>query len=345
VVTASKVAIAEAGTDLLARAAARGVELRFEAAVGGGIPLLGPLEEDLAANAVSGVRGIVNGTTNYILGRMAQAGLPFAEALGEAQRLGYAEPDPTADIEGGDAACKLAILARLAFGAPVAPDVVYREGISRLAPRDLAYARELGYVVKLLAIGRLRGDDGAGPRSLELRVHPVFLPAASPLSKVDGALNAVEVSGDLVGSVVLHGPGAGGKPTASSVLGDVLAVARRRLAGTAALPRYGHPGGGISAVLPMGEVRSRYYLRLQVLDRPGVFAQVTLPLGDRGISLAQVIQRGREPGEAAPSSSGGGAAEIVLLTYEAREADMQAAVRTLATLPAVHEVSALVRVE
>jgi len=326
VVTANKRVVAWHGPRLAQLAAERGVELRFEAAVGGGIPLIAPLTDDLAANRVLELRAIINGTTNYILTRMA-AGERFDAALAQAQKLGYAEADPGDDVDATDAADKLAILVRIAFGLPCTPAQIFRQGVRDLDPQDLSYGREMGYALKLLATARR--TDG----KVEARVHPTFLPKDHPLARVDGPRNAVHVVGDLSGPVLFGGVGAGGDATASAVLADVTHVARRLALGDPVEPpRPSVPG---AELLAMEEVRTRCYLRLAVDDVPGVFAQVTSVLADRGIGLASVIQREPETGPA----------DVVLLTYPATEAALQHAEAELARLPCTRAVRARIRVE
>jgi homoserine dehydrogenase len=333
VVTANKEVMAKHGPEILTIAAERGVHISFEASVGGGIPVIGPFKLDLLANEIQEVRAIINGTTNYILTRMATDGVDFATALAEAQQLGYAEADPRNDVDGIDAAYKLAILGTLAFHTVARPSDVYFEGITALTPADFRYARELGYTIKLLAIARARAGG------VELRVHPSFIHESEVLAKVDGVFNAVAVVGDLVGPILFYGMGAGGGPSASAVVADVIELAQRLVVGQSHVPaptyddRY--------QFRPMDEVCTRYYLRLLAEDRPGVFAQITHALGEAQISLASVIQKqnvllGDPPVEYA---------EIVLMTHEAIEAPMQRAVQAIAALPAVHEVGSLIRVE
>lgn len=329
VITANKEVIARHGPALLALAQEHGVALRYEASVGGGIPLIGPFRESLLANEIGSVRAIINGTTNYILTRMAREGVDLPEALQAAQALGYAEADPTNDVEGIDAAYKLAILASLAFHTRVAPEAVYREGITGLTGRDFRYAAELGYAIKLLAIARR--TDGR----IEARVHPAFLPLDRILAKVDGVYNAVEVDGDLTGQVMFYGRGAGERPTTSAVVADVIELARDIARGAA-----GHAHATVQsdlAVLPMDDVRTRYYLRMSVRDEPGVLAGIAGVLGGARISIASVVQK--EVDEEART------AEIVLMTHLAQEAAMRAALAGLAALPTVVEVGAMVRVE
>ena len=330
VVTANKRVISWHGPELEKLAAAKGAELRYEAAVGGGIPLIAPLHDDLAANRILELRGIINGTTNYILTQMA-AGASLEDALRQAQAKGYAEADPRDDIDAVDAADKLAILVRLAFGAVCTPAQIFRQGLRGLEQRDLAYGRELGYVLKLVAIAR------RGTRGIEARVHPTFLPAGHPLARIDGAQNAVYVVGDLCGPVMFSGAGAGGEATASAVLSDLTQAARRLALGDPA-PQLRASGGDAegTSITPIGEVRTRSYLRLAVDDVPGVFAQVTQVLATHGIGLASVLQR--EPGHL-------GQAEVVLLTYSASESALSQAEQDLAKLPCVKAVKARIRVE
>ncbi|MDP8924700.1 MAG: homoserine dehydrogenase [Chloroflexota bacterium] len=331
VVTANKEVMAKHGAEIVAAAAARGVDVAYEASVGGGIPVIGPFKLDLLANDISRVTAIINGTTNYIITRMSTAGLDFASALGEAQRAGYAEADPRNDVEGIDAAYKLAILATLAFHARVHPDQVYREGITGLEPSDFRYARELGYVIKLLAIGKRGGDE------LEVRVHPTFVPAGTMLASVDDVFNAVQVEGDLVGRILFYGRGAGAGPTSSAVVADVIDVAQR-IEGGQIRPPLGPYSGG-PWVKPMSDVLSRYYLRLVAADRPGVIARIAGILGAREISLASVIQK--EDVLAGDDRY----AEIVFMTHQAREEAVQQALAEIQGLDVVARIGSLIRVE
>ncbi|HLH20936.1 MAG TPA: homoserine dehydrogenase [Chloroflexota bacterium] len=344
VVTANKEVMAKYGPEILESAAARGVDVAFEASVGGGIPVIGAFRLDLLANDLQEVTAIINGTTNYILTKMAREGVDYETALAEAQALGYAEADPRNDVDGIDAAYKLTILATLAFHARMRPADVYAEGIARLAAADFRYARELGYAIKLLAIGR------ATERGLELRVHPAFLPADALLANVDGVYNAVSVEGDLVGRVLFYGRGAGAGPTSSAVVADVIDIAQRlhagRLGGEARaaspLTRLLPPLDEARRVLPMQDVWTRYYLRLIAADRPGVIAQITHVLGEHEISLASVIQKEDVVVDAASDLRH---AEIVLMTHRAHEAAMQRAVALIAELPTVARIGSLIRVE
>ncbi len=329
VVTANKEIIAKAGYRLLSLAAQHGVDLRYEASVGSGIPIISPLQQDLAANEISAIRAIVNGTTNYILSKMAHEGLDYATALRQAQDLGYAEADPTNDTEGIDAAYKLAILASLAFHTPVRPSAVYRQGISALNPKDFTYANELGYAVKLLAIAKRQGD------ALEARVHPALTPLDSQLANVDGVYNAIQIEGDLVGTLVFFGRGAGGQPTSSTVVADVLTIARNIANGGLIRPRI--ELNRRIPVMPMLDVETSYYFRLAVADQPGVLAQISRVLGEHRISISTVIQKELDPVAQT--------AIIVIMTHPASERSVQAAVAELTHLPLVQEVSALIRVE
>ena len=330
VVTANKELVAKRGRALLQVARETNVDFHYEASVGGGIPLIGPFKQDLVANRISQVRAIINGTTNYMLTRMAEEPVDYADVLAEAQRLGYAEPDPTNDVEGIDASYKLAILATLAFHVEVRPDQVYREGVTRLTARDMQYARELGYVVKLLAIA---SDGGAG---IEARVHPALLEKHALLARVDGVYNAVQVEGDLTGRVMFTGRGAGAMPTASAVVADVIDIAQdcqREFGVITPTIRF----DDAKRVLSMDDVHTRYYVRLEVDDAPGVLAQITRVLGDQAISIASIIQR--EVNSAARS------AEIVIVSHRAVERSMQAALAQLGVLAAVREVAAVIRIE
>ncbi len=324
VVTANKALLAVHGAAIAEMAEARGVALAFEAAVAGGIPAIKGLREGLAANRLKRVAGILNGTCNYILTVMREQGREIAEVLAEAQALGYAEADPSFDIDGVDAAHKLAILAALAFGRPVDFGAVHVEGIREVTAMDIAFAGELGYRIKLLGIA---GRDDAG---ISARVHPCMVPVAAPIARVDGVFNAVVAEGDFVGRVMLEGRGAGAGPTASAVVADLIDIARGRHT-----PVW---GGALDAApaVPMERHRGAYYLRLMVLDRPGVIADVTGILRDQAISLESMLQRGRAPGEAVP---------VVLTTHDCEEAAMRAALDRIAALDAVLEKPALIRIE
>ncbi len=326
-VTANKALLAVHGAQLAAMAEERGVPLAFEAAVAGGIPVIKALREGLAGNRISRVTGILNGTCNYILTQMRERGREFADVLADAQKLGYAEADPSFDVDGIDAAHKLAILAALAFGRPVAFDAVYVEGIRRVSALDIAFATELGYRIKLLGIAR-QGETG-----IETRVHPCMVPVAAPIARVDGVFNAVVAEGDFVGRVMLEGRGAGEGPTASAVVADLIDIARNRTT-----PVWGAAAAALSAApsVPMSAHVGPYYLRLMVVDRPGVIADVTAVLRDQGISLESMLQRGRSPGEAVP---------VVLVTHETRESAMTDALARIGALNTVMEAPTLIRIE
>ena len=329
VVTSNKEVIAKHGAELFALAQQHGVGLRYEASVGGGIPLIAPFQNDLVANKISGIYAIINGTTNYILTRMAREGIDFPSALKKAQELGYAEADPRNDIDGIDATYKLAILASLAFHYQVRPQDIHCEGISRLDSRDFRYAQELGYAIKLLAIGK------QGNNLIEVRVHPVFIPEESLLAKVDGVYNAILVEGDLVGKVLFYGEGAGALPTSSAVVADIVSSAQKIAHGVSRKAGWRlEPGKSIK---PIAELETRYYLRLNVADQPGVLAQVAKVLGEHLISISSVIQKAVD--------SVAQTAEIVIMTHPAKEAAMQQALGELAHLTVVKEISNFIRVE
>lgn len=325
VITANKEVMAKHGPTLMEAADRSGAQLRFEASVGGGIPIVGPLQNDLLANDITSIRAIINGTTNFILSKMAQEGVDFGVALAQAQELGYAEPDPTNDVEGIDAAYKIAILGSLAFHSPVAPAQVYTEGISSLQSEDFEFAHELGYQIKLLAIAE-RTDAG-----VQARVHPALVHQESMLAKVEGAFNAVEVCGDLVGPVVFHGQGAGPAPTTSAIIGDLLAAARSDGRPIPARPWSKLP------VRPMADLDTQYYLRVSIADQSGVLEQIARVFGDNNISIATLTQK--DVGNQA------GTAQLVITTHPAREAAMQTAVKGIKELPVLHEVHNLLRVE
>jgi homoserine dehydrogenase len=333
VVTANKALLAHHGNELLAAAAAKGVEVAFEASVCGGIPILLALRQGLAANRIQEMFGILNGTANYILTQMNQGGATFAQALAEAQKQGYAEADPTLDVEGIDTAHKLTILMSLAYGARLDLEAITVEGISRLDPVDLQFAREFGYSLKLLAITR---DDGY---RVEARVHPTLIPRDHILANVSGAMNAVYLTGDAVGPILLYGQGAGMMPTASAVVSDILDLARNLTLG---IKRRVPPLGCHDAlessrlIKPLNDLVTNYYFRFAALDRPGVLSQVSGILGKNGISIAAVIQKGREIAGSVP---------IVMITHEAREADAQQAVKEIDQLPVVSPPTVFYRIE
>ena len=335
VVTANKEVMARRGGALLALAQSRGVNLLFEASAGGGIPIVGCLMSQLLANDIRSIRSIINGTTNYILTRMARSQTPFAEALAEAQSRGYAEADPTNDVEGIDAAYKLSVLGNLAFHQPIPHGAIHTEGISRLAPEDFRYAAELGYAIKFLAIAAAQPDG-----TVQARVHPALVPEDHLLAKVDGVYNAVEVTGDLCGQIILHGQGAGRDATTSAVMGDILNVVRN--IDSAGAPPLLPVSNGRSqqagdAIRPIAELSSAYYLRLTCADQAGVLAQIARLLGDGNISIATVIQKDTDPGS--------GTAQLVITTYPSREADVQTALAAVSELDVVVSVDNLIRIE
>jgi len=327
VVTANKALLAVHGAALAEAADARSVPLAFEAAVAGGIPAIKALREGLAGNRISRVAGILTGTCNYILTVMREHGREFADVLAEAQALGYAEADPSFDIDGIDAAHKLAILAALAFGRPVDFSAVHIEGIRAISALDIGFATELGYRIKLLGIAQ---RTAAG---IKQRVHPCLIPVGVPIARVDGVYNAVVAEGDFVGRIMLEGRGAGAGPTASAVVADLIDLSRGRLT-----PVWGAAPGALSPLpaVPIAAHRGPYYLRLMVVDRPGVIADVTAALRDHGVSLESMLQRGRSPAEAVP---------VVLITHDTGEAAMRAALDRIGALDAVLEPPALIRIE
>ncbi len=338
VVTANKALLAEDGPTLYAAAARHGVDLYYEAAVAGGIPLLRPLRESLAGDSVRKVIGIVNGTTNYVLDKMDTTGAGFADAVSQAQSLGYAEADPTADVEGFDAAAKAAILASLAFHTRISARDVHREGITEVSATDIAAAKEMDCVVKLLAIcERVPGDSGPG---VSVRVHPAMIPRRHPLGGVREAFNAVFVEADAAGQLMFYGRGAGGDPTASAVLGDVVAVARHRVTGGRG------PGESAYAdlpVLPMGQAITRYHISLDVADRPGVLAQVATAFAEHDVSIETVRQA--QLADVLVDGDPGRRASLVVVTHAAPDAALSATVEALAALPVVRGVISVMRVE
>jgi homoserine dehydrogenase len=328
VVTGNKELLANFGRELSDLASAKGVDLLYEAAVGGGIPLLRPLRESLAGERIRRVLGIVNGTTNYILTRMTEERASYAEALAEAQSLGYAEGDPTADVEGFDAAAKAAIVATIAFGCEVVAGDVYREGISAVSADDIEVADRLGYVVKLLAVAEaIQGGDGID--SVAVRVHPAMVPKAHPLASVRGSFNAVFIEGEAVGELMLYGRGAGGLPSASAVLGDLIDAAHNLRSGAATPTPHRPP----AVIAPIDELSTQYYLNLDVLDRPGVLATVAEVFGEHRVSIRSMEQAGL-----------GDDARLIFITHTARESDVQATVTGLHQLGAVKRVGSLLRV-
>jgi homoserine dehydrogenase len=330
VVTANKALIAEHGNQLIALAEASGVQLCFEAAVAGGIPVIKSVREALAGNAVSEVAGIINGTANFILTEMSSKGRAFEEVLLEAQALGYAEADPTFDIDGTDAAHKLVILASLAFGTPLSIDAPAKQGIQALTPEDLDYAKTLGYRVKHLGIARRSGNR------IEMRVHPTLIPEKKQLAGIDGVLNAIMVKADAVGELLLVGPGAGGSATASSVCADIIDIARDH--GAAGYP-LGIPAGDLTPlpVIPWEEISSEWYLRLRVTDRPGVMSDITQKLASRGISIESLVQKASKEGDTD--------VPIVILTHAVPASLMNDATQAVVALDEVQSDLALIRVE
>lgn len=343
VVSANKALLAEAGPSLYAAAAKHEVDLYYEAAVAGAIPILRPIRESLAGDDVRKVIGIVNGTTNYVLDKMDTTGQGFAEAVEQAQALGYAEADPTADVEGFDAAAKAAILASLAFHTRVSSEQVYREGITEVSAADVQAAREMDCVVKLLAIcERTETTDADGVRrpGVSVRVHPAMIPRSHPLGAVRDAFNAVFVEADAAGQLMFYGKGAGGDPTASAVLGDVVAVARHRVGGGRG------PGESAYADLPvldMGQALTRYHISLDVADRPGVLAQVATAFAEHGVSIETVRQQIAAGEDVADASAT--RAHLVVVTHTAPDAALAATVEALAGLDTVREVVSVMRVE
>lgn len=327
VVSANKALLAQDGAALHAAANEHGRDLYYEAAVAGAIPLIRPLRESLAGDKINRVMGIVNGTTNFILDKMDSTGAGYQEALDEATALGYAEADPTADVEGFDAAAKAAILAGIAFHTRVRLDDVYREGMTEVTAADFASAKEMGCTIKLLAICE-RAEDGG---SVTARVHPAMIPLSHPLASVRGAYNAVFVESDAAGQLMFYGPGAGGSPTASAVLGDLVAVCRNRLSGATG------PGESAYAALPvspMGDVVTRYHISLDVADKPGVLAQVATVFAEHGVSIDTVRQQGKD-----------GEASLVVVTHRASDAALTGTVEALRKLDTVRGVASIMRVE
>jgi len=333
VVTANKALLALHGREIYAAAARKGVEVLYEAAVGGGIPILSAIRGNLAANNFATVLGILNGTCNYILTKMTKDGADFADVLKKAQELGYAEADPTFDIEGIDTAHKLSILLSLCFGTRVEFKDIHTEGISSISSLDINYARDFGYKIKLLAIGKRDGER------IEARVHPTMIPVNYPLADVDGAFNAIRLTGDFVGPVMLYGRGAGMDPTASAVVGDVMDISRNILAG---IGRRTAPLGFQEErirdlqIKPIGEIVSKFYIRFSVMDEPGVIARIAGELGRNNISIESMVQTARSVQESVP---------IVIMTHEAREMDVRNALAEIDSFDIVREKSNLIRIE
>jgi homoserine dehydrogenase len=328
VVTANKAVLAVHGNEIFAEAAEHGVQVGFEASVAGGIPIIKVVREGLVANNVSSIYGIINGTANYIMTKMTGEGAEFEAVLAEAQRLGYAEADPTFDIEGVDAAHKLAILASLAYGIPLSFDEVYTEGITKVSSLDIEFAGELGYKVKLLAIAKV--SDG----EVELRVHPTMVPDDYLISKVDGVFNAVYVRGDAVGETMYYGRGAGDMPTASAVVADVAEIAQG-IRGGGSTPMF-RVSDAPMKIRKIDDIRSKYYFRFSALDRPGVLSRISGIFGENNISIASVIQKERKAGEAVP---------LVILTHTATERDIRRAVEEIDRLDVVSAATRYIRVE
>jgi len=324
VVTANKELVATHGREVFEAAQRAGVDILFEASVGGGIPLIRPLRESLAGDRIKRVTGIVNGTTNYILTKMTDEGASFTDALGEAQRLGFAEADPTADVEGFDAAAKVAIIASIAFGAQVVASDVYREGITSLTAADIESAADLGYVVKLLAVAEESGGEVA------VRVHPAMVPVRHPLAAVRDSFNAVFIEGEAVGELMLYGRGAGGGPTASAVLGDLVDAAKNVVEG-----RKGATIGTLVArpIRAIDDIESQYYLELEVADQPGVLAAIATKFGEHRVSIRSMQQR-----------DVGDEARLIFVTHTARESDLRATVAALENVDVVHRVGSVLRV-
>jgi homoserine dehydrogenase len=333
VVTANKALLADHGEEVFEAAFKAGVDLGFEASVGGGIPIIRSLTEGLAANRILSITGIMNGTSNYILTRMTNEHRDFDEILQEAKREGYAEADPSLDVEGVDAAHKLAIMVNLAYGTPVPMSAIFTEGISRISTVDMEFARELGFTIKLLGIAKLQES------AIEARVHPALVPAGSPIAQVNGVYNAIHLIGDAVGDIVLYGKGAGSLPTASAVVGDIIDLARNRIAGVASrvpATSFQWESRMPIAIKPMADIESMYYLRCMVKDQPGVLSSISGILGQRGISISSVLQKGRKEGQTVP---------LVILTHRSLERAVQSALQEINALPMVSEPTTLLRME
>ena len=338
VVTANKALLAVHGTEIFAAASAKGVMVAFEAAVAGGIPIIKALREGLTANRIEWIAGIINGTTNFILSEMRSKGLDFAVVLKEAQRLGYAEADPTFDIEGIDAAHKATIMSAIAFGVPVQFDKAYVEGITKLSSQDIKYAEQLGYRIKLLGIAKRR------PEGIELRVHPSLVPSKRLIANVEGAMNAVMVQGDAVGTTLYYGKGAGAEPTASAVIADLVDITRLHTADAAhRVPHLAFQPSAMrdTPILPMAEVVTSYYLRLRVADQAGVLAKVTGILAESGISIDAVLQREADEVGGADATQ----TDLIILTHDCVEAQMNTALAAMQALPTVLEPITRIRKE
>lgn len=333
VVTANKALLALHGEEIFDAAVRKGVDVGFEASVGGGIPVIRALTEGLAGNTIESIYGIINGTSNYILSRMTREGHGFEEVLTDAQRAGYAEADPTFDVDGIDSAHKLAILVNLAYGTPVNFKDIYTEGITNITPIDIAYAKQFGFTIKLLGIAKLVEGE------IEARVHPTMLPSTSPIAQVEDVYNAIQLVGDAVGDVVLYGRGAGSMPTGSAVVSDVIAIGRNLLkssAGRVPVASFQPDQRRPLRLRSMEEISSLYYLRFMVVDRPGVLAQIAGELGRCGISISSMVQQGRREGQTVP---------IVIKTHVAKERDVQTALREINRKAFVSEPTTLIRIE
>ena len=333
VVTANKALLADHGEEVFEAAFKAQADLGFEASVGGGIPIIRSLTEGLAGNRLTSITGIMNGTSNYILTRMTQEGRDFSDILKEATREGYAEADPSLDIEGIDAAHKLVIMVNLAYGTPVSMDAVYTEGISNISTLDIAFARELGFTIKLLGIAKFQDQI------IEARVHPTLVPTNSPIAQVNGVYNAIHLVGDAVGDIVLYGQGAGSLPTASAVVGDIIDLARNRMHRSfSRIPATSFQWESRQPlkIKPMAEIQSRYYLRCMVKDQPSVLSTIAGILGEQGISISSVLQKGRKQGQPVP---------LVILTHCSNERGIQSALHDINALPIISERTTLIRIE
>ena len=333
VVTANKALLADHGEEIFEAAFKAGIHVGFEASVGGGIPIIRSLTEGLAANRILSITGIMNGTSNYILTRMTNEHRDFSEILQEAKREGYAEADPTLDVDGVDAAHKLAIMVNLAYGTPVPMAAIFTEGISHISTVDIEFARELGFTIKLLGIAKSQQS------TIEARVHPALVPAGSPIAQVNGVYNAIHLIGDAVGDIVLYGKGAGSLPTASAVVGDIIDLARNLIAGVASrvpVTSFQWEARTPMTIKPMADIESRYYLRCMVKDQPGVLSKISGFLGQRGISISSVLQKGRKEGQTVP---------LVILTHRSLERAVQSALEEINELSMVSEPTTLLRME
>jgi homoserine dehydrogenase len=330
-VTANKLLLAKKGAEIFRASKENNIEVGFESAVAGGIPIIKVLRESLIGNRIQSVYGIINGTSNYILTKMTEEGIDFSTALREAQEFGYAEADPALDVGGGDSAHKLTLLASLAFGVPVSFKKVYIEGITHITPQDISFASELGYTIKLLAIAKKTNRD------VELRVHPTMLPTGHLISNISGVFNAVYVEGDAIGPALFYGKGAGEMPTGSAVVSDIADIARNIRAGSLSrIQGLGMPEEPLLRIKSMDDVMSRYYLRLNALEKPGVLSRISGILGDNNISIKSVIQKGREKERAVP---------VVMMTHEANERNMIRALKVINRLPIVSGKIMYIRVE